>query len=134
MLKQLFFMLYEMYSLGRYEAEIIAVDHVLYLVCLNLRWLRFERNGPTGWEVVRTRQLVTIFLEPCDLSSLLPDMSASFFSAQIDFHCFSMLMTKQMCTYSTNVYWAPVMGQTLYFMHLSWAGNKINKTQEKNNM
>lgn len=126
--KPLFFVLYEMYSLGRYEAEITAVDHVLYLLWQNLRWLRFERNGLTGWEVVRTRQLVTVFLEPRALSSPLPDMSASFFSAQIDFHCFSMLMTKQTCTYLTNAYWAPVLSQALYFMHLSWAGNKIHKT------
>lgn len=86
------------------KLKCIAIDHVLYLLWQNLRCFRFGRNELKGWEVVRTVQPVTIFLEPHGLSSPLPDMSASFFSPQLDFHCFGMLMTKQICTYLTNAY------------------------------
>lgn len=56
--------------------------NVLHLIMFSIYYGKtwgdgFGRNELKEWEVVRTRQLVTIFLEPHGLSSLLPGMSAS---------------------------------------------------------
>lgn len=115
MLQQLFFTLYETFIGKVWSWSVLQLIMFFIYYGKNLRWLRFGKNELKGWEVVRTRQLVTVFLEPHGLLSLLPDMLASYFSPQISFHCFGMLMSKQTGTYLTNVYWAPVMSQVLFY-------------------